>query len=108
MSPVAGGEVRPAILEHDAGQDPDADDQKQGREQRPAGRADRPQLRPLGEGDASLGDFGGGHCRRGDRAHAGAPSGSAAGSGLSAWNSTASRVSSMNASSSEARWGVSS
>ena len=83
-----------------------------GGEQRPAGRAQRVELRPLGARNAQLRQPAGlvqvGHgCAGGDAAHqAAASSATASDSGL--LNSTSSRVSSMNASSSDACCGVSS
>src|ERR1700722_12737779 len=96
----------PTGFEHGAGDDADPDDQEQGDEQRPAGGADRPELGPLRQRYAALGNPADGSGGGGDGAHASAAFGSE--SGASVWNSSESRVSSMNASSSEARCDVSS
>src|SRR5579863_6231889 len=100
--------MRPAGFEDRGHEDSQPDDEQQGDEQRPAGRSDRAELRPLRQRDTGLSDPADGRGSGRQHAHAAAFSGSAAILLASAWNSTSSRVSSMNASSSEAWSGVSS
>lgn len=53
---LLGTEIRPTGFEDDAGEDPDADDQRQRHEHGPAGGPDRPQLGPFRMRHPALGD----------------------------------------------------